>query len=142
MTLGQKRREKFCNSVSLETNQSESWRKIKNLLTPKGQRDYPTLRHDDKTAKKNADKEQLFAESQHFGIDSDNFDSNHFTEVKQFIEDNHKCFYPPKNPGDYKLDVGYDHELVDDFDAQTILKLLKFLKRGKAPGKALRHHIQ
>ena len=29
--------EKFCNSVSLETDQSESWRKIKNFLKPKGQ---------------------------------------------------------------------------------------------------------
>ena len=34
--------EKFCNSISLETNSNESWRKIKNFLKPKGQRDYPT----------------------------------------------------------------------------------------------------
>ena len=53
--------EKFCNSVSLETDPSESWRKIKNFLKSKGQRDYSTLRHDDKVAKTNADKGQLFA---------------------------------------------------------------------------------
>ena len=35
--------EKFCNSVSLETDSNESWRKIKKFLKPKGQRDYPTL---------------------------------------------------------------------------------------------------
>ena len=83
--------EKFCNSISLETNPTESWRKSKNFLKPKGQRDYPTLRHANKVAKTNADKAQLFAESveRHFGIESDHSDSNHFDEVNKFIEDNH-----------------------------------------------------
>ena len=54
---------KFCNDISSETNHTESWRKIKNFLKPKGQRDYPALRLDVKTAKTNADKAQLFAES-------------------------------------------------------------------------------
>ena len=69
-------REKFCSSISLETNSNESWRKIKNFLKPKGQRDYPTLRHANKVAKANADKAQLFAESveRHFGIESNHFD--------------------------------------------------------------------
>ena len=40
--------EKFCNSISLESTLSKSWPKIKNFLKPKSQRDYPTLRHDDK----------------------------------------------------------------------------------------------
>ena len=71
---------KLCSSISLETDPSESWRKIKNFLKPKGQRDYPTLRHDDKVAKTNADKVQLFAESveKHLDIESEHFDSNHF----------------------------------------------------------------
>ena len=30
--------EKFCNDISLETNHTESWRKIKNFLKPKSQR--------------------------------------------------------------------------------------------------------
>ena len=34
--------EKFCNSVSLESDPSESWRKIKNFRETKDQRDYPT----------------------------------------------------------------------------------------------------
>ena len=51
--------EKFCDSISLETNPTESWRKIKNFLKPKGQRDYPTLHHANKVAKTNADKVQL-----------------------------------------------------------------------------------
>ena len=93
--------EKFCNSISLENDPSESWRKIKNFLKPKDQRDYPTLRHDDKVATTNADKAQLFAESvaRYFGIESEHFDSNHFNEVNQFIEDNHRYFYPPEDPG-------------------------------------------
>ena len=46
--------EKFCNSVSLETNCKKSWCKIKNFLKPKGQRDSPTLHHVSKVAKTNA----------------------------------------------------------------------------------------
>ena len=128
--------EKFCNSISLETNHTESWHKIKNFLKPKGQRDYPTLHHVKKVAKTNADKAQLFAESvkRHFGIESDHFDSNHFDDVNKFIEDNHRYFYPPEDPNDYRFDIGNEHELVADVDAPTLIKLVKFLNRGKAPG--------
>ena len=111
-------------------------RKIKNFLKPKGQRGYPTLRNDDKVAKTNADKAQLFAESveRHFSIESENFDLNHFNEVNQFIENNYTYFYPPEDPDDYRFDMGNEHELVEEVDAQTLIKLDKFLKRGKAPG--------
>ena len=68
--------EKFCNSISLETDPSKSWHKIKNFLKPKGQRNYPTLRHNGKVAKTNADKVQLFAETE-----SEHFDSNHFKSL-------------------------------------------------------------
>ena len=82
------------NVIRLETNHTESWRTIKNFLKPKGRRDYRALRLDVKTAKTNADKAQIFAESveRHFGTQSDNFDSNHFDEVNQFIEDNYEFF--------------------------------------------------
>ena len=95
-------------------------------------RDYPTLRHDDKVAKTNADKAQLFAQSveRHFGIGSEHFDSNHFDEVNQFLEDNHGYFYPPEDPGDYRFGMDNLHELVEDVDAPTLIKLVKFLKRG------------
>ena len=127
--------EKFCNSISLETDSNESCWKIKNFLKPKGQRDYPTLRHANKVAKTNADKAQLFAESveRHFGIESDHFDSNHFNEVNKFVKDNHRYFYLPEDQDDYRFDVGNEHELVDDVDPRTLIKLAKFLKRGKAP---------
>ena len=128
--------EKFCNDISLETNHTESWHKIKNFLKSKGQRDYPALRLDAKTAKTNADKAQLFAENveRHFGIQSNNFDSKHFDEVNQFIEDNYEYFYPPEDPDDYRSDMDDDHDLVADVHSDTLIKLVKFLKRGKAPG--------
>ena len=86
--------EKFCNSTSLESDLNESWSQMKNFLKPKGQCDHPTLHHDGKVAKTNADKAQLFAESveRHFDIESKHFDSNHFHEVNKFIEDNRKYF--------------------------------------------------
>ena len=128
--------EKFCNDISLETNHTESWHKIKNFLKPKGQCDYPALHLDAKTAKTNADKAQLFAKSveRHFGIQSDNFDSKHFNEVNQFIEDNYVYFYPPEDPHDYRADMDDDHDLVADIDSDTLIRIVKFLKRGKAPG--------
>ena len=99
----QARWEKFCNDISLETNHTESWRKIKNFVKPKGKRDYPALRRDAKTAKTNADKAQHFAKSveRHFGIQSDNFDSKHFDEVNQFMEGNYEYFYPPEDPDEH-----------------------------------------
>ena len=98
----------------------------------------PALRLDAKTAKTNTDKAQaqLFAESveRHFGIQSNNIDSNHFDEVDQFIEDNYEYFYPPEDPDDYRSDMDDDHDLVADIDSDTLIKIVKFLKRGKAPG--------
>ena len=127
---------KICNSISLETDPSEPWRKIKNFFKPKGQRDYPTLPHDDKVAKTKADKVQLFAESveRHVSLENEHFDLNHFIETNQFIEDKHRYFYRLEHPDDYRFDVGNEHELVEEVDAQTLIKLVKFLKRGKAPG--------
>ena len=79
---------------------------------------------------------QLFAESveRQFSIESDNFDSNYFDEVNQFIEDNYEYFYPPENPDDYRSDMDDDHDLVADIDSDTLIRIVKFLKRSKAPG--------
>ena len=95
------------------------------------------MRLDAKTTKTNADKAQLFAESveRHFGIQSDNFDSNHLDAVNQFIEDKYEYFYPPEDPGDYRSDMDDDdHDLVADIYSHTLIRIVKFLKRGKAPG--------
>ena len=54
----------------------------------------------------------------HSGIETKHFDSNRFNEVNKFIEDNHKYFYPPEDPDDYRFEVGNEHELelVEDVD--------------------------
>ena len=85
---------------------------------------------DAKTTKTNADKAQLFAESieRHFGIQSNDFDSNHFDEVNQFIEDNYEYFYPNEDPDDYRSDMDDYHDLVADIDSDTLIKIVKFLK--------------
>ena len=131
--------EKFCNDISLETNHTESWRKIKNFLKPKSQRDYPALRLDAKTAKTNADKEQLFAESveRHIGVQSNNFDSNHFDEVDQFIEDNYEYFYPPEDSDDYRSDMDDDHDRGKASGPDNIHN--KVLKLGTTT--SLFHHL-
>ena len=64
--------EKFCNSISLESDPKQSWRKITNFLKPKGLRSYPMLKLSNKTAKTNPEKTQLVAKSvkRNFGIES------------------------------------------------------------------------
>ena len=81
---------------------------------------------DAKTAKTNADKAQLFGESvkRHFSIQSNNFDSNHFDEVNQFIEDNYEYFYLPEDPDDYRSDMDDDHDFVADIDSDTLIKIV------------------
>ena len=59
------------------------------------------------------------------------FDSKHFDEVNQFIEDNYKYFYPPEDLDDYRTDMDDDHDLVADIDSDTMIRIVKFLKRGK-----------
>ena len=48
--------EKFYNSISLESDPKQSWRKITNFLKPKGPRSYPTLKLGNKTAKTNPER--------------------------------------------------------------------------------------
>ena len=43
-------------------------------------------------------------------------------------------FYSPEDPDDYKTEMDDDHDLVSEIGAQTLNKLVKFLKRGKTPG--------
>ena len=79
---------------------------------------------------------QLLAETvkRHFGIQSDNFDSKHFDEVNQVIEDNYKYFYSSEDPDDYRTDMDDSHDLVANIDSDTLTGIVEFLKRGKAPG--------
>ena len=61
-------------------------------------------------------------------------DSKDFDEVNQFIEDNHEYFYPLETPDDYRMDMDDDDDLVADIDTDTLIRIVKFFKRGKAAG--------
>ena len=74
------------------------------------------------------------SKDKYFGIHGDNFDLKHFDKVYQFIEDNYVYFYPPEDLNDYRADMDDDHDLVADIDSDTLIRIVKFLKRGKAPG--------
>ena len=67
-------------------------------------------------------------------MQSDNLDLKHADVVNQFIEDNYKYFYPPEDSDDYRMDTDNDHDYVADTDSDTLIRIVKFLKRGKAPG--------
>ena len=54
--------------------------------------------------------------------------------LNQFIEDNYEYFYPPEDPDDYRLDMDDDQDLVADTDSDMLIRIVKFLKRGKAQG--------
>ena len=43
-------------------------------------------------------------------------------------------FYHPEDRDDYRSDIDDDHDLVGDLDSDTLIRIVKFLKRGKAPG--------
>ena len=79
--------EKFCNSISLESDPKMSWRKITNFLKPKGPSSYPTLKLGNKTAKTNPETAQLFAESvkRNFGIERHQFSKSQFVRRSSFI---------------------------------------------------------
>ena len=51
-----------------------------------------------------------------------------------FIEDNYEYFYPPKGPDDYRSNIDDDHDLVPNIDSRTLIRTVRYLKRGKAPG--------
>ena len=80
--------EKFCNSISLESDPKKSWRKITNSLKPKGPRSYPTLKLGNNTAKTKPEQAQLFAESveRNVSIESHLFRKSLFDLIKKFIE--------------------------------------------------------
>ena len=41
---------------------------------------------------------------------------------------------PPEDPDNCRSDLAYDHDIVADIDSDTLIGIVKFLKRGKAPG--------
>ena len=129
--------EKFCNSISLESDPKTSWHKITNFLKPKGLRSYPTLKLGNKTAKTNPKKAQLFAESveRNFGIESHLFSKSQFDRINKFVEAHSYHFTPLHSLHDNITDTDDDSDLVADVDPDTLIRIVRTeLKNGKAPG--------
>ena len=129
--------EKFCNSISLESDPKKSWGKITNFLKPKGPRSYPTLKLGNKTAKTNPEKAQLFAESveRNFGIESHLFSKSQFDRINKFVEAHSYHFTPLNSLYDNITDTDDDSDLVADVDPDTLIRIVRTeLKNGKAPG--------
>ena len=130
-------REKFCNSISLESDPKKSWRKITNFLKPKGPRSYPTLQLGNKTAKTNPEKAQLFAESveRNFSIESHLLSKSQFDRINKFLEAHSYHFTPLDSIHDNITDTYDDSNLVADVDPDTFIRIGRTeLKNSKAPG--------
>ena len=126
--------EKFCNSISLESDPKKSWRKITNFLKPKG---YTTLKLGNKTAKTNPEKAQLFAESveRNFGTESHLFRKSHFDHINKFVEAHSYHFTSLDLLHDNITDTNDDSDLIADVDPDTLIRIVRTeLKNGKAPG--------
>ena len=129
--------DKFCNSISLELDPKQSWRKITNFLKPKGPRSYPTLKLGNKTAKTNPEKAQLFAESveRNFSIESHLFQKSHFDGINKFVEAHSHHFTSLDSLNDITTGTDDDSDLVADVDPDTLIRIVRHkLKNGKAPG--------
>ena len=109
----------------------------KRLSQTKNTKTYPTLTPDNKTAKTNADKAELFAESveRHFGIEYNNSDDTNLSEINQFVKANSYIFIPLDSTNDGIHDKDNNHSLVVDGDPKELINIAKFdLRKGKAPG--------
>ena len=129
--------EKFCYSISLETDPKKPWRKITNFLKPKGPRSYRTLKLGNKTAKTNPEKAQLFAESveRNFGIESHLLSKSQFDRINKFVEAHSYHFTPLDSLHDNVTDTDDDSDLAADVDPDTLIRIVRTeLKNGKAPG--------
>ena len=129
--------EKFCNSISLESDPKESWRKITNFLKPKGPHSYPTLKLGNKTAKTNPEKAQLFPESveRNFGIESHLFQNSHFDRINKFVEAHSYHSTPLDSLNNNITDIDDDSDSVTDVDPDTLIRIARHeLKNGKALG--------
>ena len=129
--------EKFCTSVSLESDPKTSWHKITNFLKPKDPRGYPMLKLGNKTAKTNPEKAQLFAErvERNFGIESHLFSKSQFDRINKFVEAHSYHFTPLDSLYDNITDTDDDSDLVADVDPDTLIRIVQTeLKNGQAPG--------
>ena len=118
--------EKFCNSISLESDLRKTWHKITNFLKLKGPRSYPTLKLGNKTAKTNPEKAQLFAESveRNFGIESHLFSKSQFDHSNKFVETHSYHFTPLDSLHNNIIDTDDASDLIADVDPDTFIHIV------------------
>ena len=129
--------EKFCNSISLESDPKQSWCKISNFFKPKGPRNNPMLKLGNKTAKTNPEKAQLFAKSveRNFGIESHLFQKSHFDNINKFLGAHSYLFTPLDSLNNNTTNTDNDSDLVADVDPDTLIRIVRHeLKNSKTPG--------
>ena len=119
--------EKFCNSISLESDPKQSWRKITNFLKPKGPRCYPMLKLGNKTAKTNPEKTQPLAKSveRNFGIESHLFWKSHFDRINKFVKAHSHHFIPLDSLNDNTTDTDDDGDFVADVDPDILIRIVR-----------------
>ena len=112
--------EKFCNSISLESNPKKSWCKIRKFLKPKGQLG-------NKTAKTNPTKAQLFAErvERNFGNESHLFRKPHFDHFSKFVEAHSYHVTPLDLLHDNVTDTDDNSDSVADVDPDTLIRIVR-----------------
>ena len=117
--------EKFCNSISLESDPKKSWRKITNFLKPKHPRSYPMLKLGNKTAKPNPKQAQLFSESvdRNFGIENHLFSKSQSDRINKFVEAHSYHFTPLDSLHDNITDTDDDSDVVADVDPDTFIHI-------------------
>ena len=129
--------EKFCNSISLESDPKKSWHKITNFLKPKGPCSYPSPKLSNRTAKTNPEKGHLSAETvkRNFRIETHLFSKSNFEHINKFVETHSHNFTPLESSHDNITDTDDDSDLVADVDPDILIRIVRTeLKNGKAPG--------
>ena len=119
--------EKFCNSISLESDPKQSWCKIINFLKTKGPHSYPTLKLGNNTAKTNPEKAQLFAESvkRNFGTESHLFSKSYFDRISKSVEAHPYHFPTSESINNNLTDTDDDSDLVADVDPDTLIRIVR-----------------
>ena len=120
--------EKFCNSISLESDPKKSWHKITDFLKPKFPCSYPMLKLGNKTVKTNPEKApQFFAKSvkRNFSIESHLLRKSHFDRINKFVEAHSHHFTPFDSLHDNITDTDNDSDLVADVDPDTLIHIVR-----------------
>ena len=130
--------EGFCNDINLDEGQGDSWRKLRNLINPRSNFDYPTLVSTDTNGVKThayttQDKLEAFADKleQTFTKEGNvtNFDDDWRQHIDEDIHTNAPLLTPLQDQ-----DITHITNNIDPITEQELHSKLKQLKTKKAGG--------